>query len=83
MSEENSNLYTSMVPKPIWGAPGMVGHCLPESAFWVMSYQRDNLELFNSFQYLLTLPNNMFTIEASVQRVFHLYRYVLERNNHV
>ena len=57
MSEENSNLYATMVPKPIWGASGMVGHCLPKSAFPVRVIMRDNLELFNSFKYPLTSPD--------------------------
>lgn len=54
MSEENSNLYATMVPKPIWGAPGMVGSARPKTCFPVRVITRDNLELFNSFQYPLT-----------------------------
>lgn len=64
MSEENSNLYATMVPKPIWGAPGMVGLHWAESAFPVRVITRDNLELFNSFKYPLTSLDTWHTIEA-------------------
>ena len=57
MNVENSNLYATMVPKPIWGAPGMVGLHWAESALWIRVIMRDNLELFNSFQYPLTSPD--------------------------
>ena len=49
MSVENSNLYATMVPNCIWGAPGTVGLHWAESAFSVRVIMRDNLELFNSF----------------------------------
>ena len=48
MSEENSNLYASMVPKLIWGAPGMVGLHWAESAFPVRVITRDNRDLILS-----------------------------------
>jgi hypothetical protein len=35
MSVENSNLYTTMVPKLIWGAPGTVGLHRPKTRFQV------------------------------------------------
>jgi len=34
MNVENSNTYATMVPKLIWGAPGMVGHRGLKTRFW-------------------------------------------------
>lgn len=49
MSEENSNLYTTMVSNHKRGAPGMVGHRLPKSALWIRVITRDNRKYFLIF----------------------------------